>query len=196
MPRMSMTELADIVLGGYAAYSELIGQPLSCDQQTADAIARISDGFPYYTHLLAGAAGSLAIRTGVNTVTKHTVLAALVHAMDDTDHVIRATYTAATTGRADAKLGPTLLACALAGADDLGLFSSTDVARALSLVLGSQRNPGHVNNHLRKFASDGIGVLEERRLGERRIRYRFRDPMMKPFVVIKGIEERQIPEHF
>ncbi len=196
MPRMSVGELADIVIGGYSAFSELTGQTLSCDRDTANAIARISDGFPYYTHLLAGAAGALAIQTNAHEVTRKTVLAALVHAMDDTDHVIRATYTAATTGRSDAKLVPSLLACALAGADDLGLFSSTDVARALSAVVGAPRNPGHVNGHLRRFASEGIEILEERRLGERRIRYRFRDPMMKPFVVIKGIEDQQVPEHF
>lgn len=196
MPRMSVGELAAIVLGGYSAYSEIMGEKLQCDRDTAQAIARISDGFPYYTHLLAGAAGAVAIRAGNDSITRRTVFGALVHAVDDADHAIRSNYTAAVTGRADARIGPTLLACALAGADDLGLFSSTDVARALSAVLGEPRNAGHVNNHLRRFASEGIDVLEERRLGERRIRYRFRDPMMKPFVVIKGLEDQLIPETF
>jgi hypothetical protein len=196
MPRMSEDELAEILTGGLKAYSEQTGDPLSCDKRTARSVARISQGFPYYTHLLGGAAGAEAIRAGESTVTQATVFRAMVRAVEDTSHAIRSSYTEAVTARAGAQLVPTLLACALATTDDLGFFASTDVAHALSEIIGLPRSSGHVNSHLKRFANDPIWMLEERRRGERSIRYRFQDPLMKPFVMIKGIESGMMPEEY
>jgi hypothetical protein len=196
MPRMSDSELAEILTGGFAAYSEKTGDSLSCDKRTAAAVARISQGFPYYTHLLGGAAGAEAIRDGEAVVTQATVFRAMMRAVEDTSHAIRSSYTEAVSARADAQLVPTLLACALAETDDIGYFSSTDVANVLSEIVGSPRGPGHVNSHLKRFASEPIWTLEEKRRGERSIRYRFRDPLMKPFVIIKGIEAGMLPKKY
>lgn len=188
MPRMSESELAEILVEGYKAYSEKIGQSLICEDDAAASVARISQGFPYYTHLLGGAAGSVAIRSDKNTVSKLTVLSAMVRAVDDTSHAIRSSYTEAISARAGAQIEPTLLACAMAPPDDLGYFSSRDVAEALTANVGQHRGPGHVNSHLKRFASEPLWLLEEKRRGERSVRYRFRDPLMKPFVLIKGFE--------
>ncbi|MET3510812.1 ATP-binding protein [Plantibacter flavus] len=188
MPRMSSAELASILTGGYDAYSKKSGDSLSCDTAAANSVANISQGFPYYTHLLGGAAGAAAVKSGKDLVTRETVFMAMVRAVDDTSHAIRSSYTEAVTARADARLVPTLLACALATNDELGFFSSTDVAQALTKQTGSKRGPGHVNTHLKRFASEPIWLLEERRHGERRIRYRFRDPLMRPFILIKALE--------
>jgi hypothetical protein len=196
MPRMSETELAEILIGGFAAYSEKTGESLSCDSRTAASVARISQGFPYYTHLLGGAAGAEAIREGETVITQTTVFNAMVRAVEDTSHAIRSSYTEAVSARADAQLVPTLLACALADTDDLGYFSSTDVANTLTEIIGAPRQSGHVNSHLKRFAGDPIWILEERRRGARSIRYRFRDPLMKPFVIIKGIESDTLPEKY
>jgi hypothetical protein len=196
MPRMSEQELSQILTGGFAAYSDKTGRSLSCDERTANSVARISQGFPYYTHLLGGAAGAEAIRRGEALVTQSTVFRAMVLAVEDTSHAIRSSYTEAVTARADAQLVPTLLACALATSDDLGFFSSTDVANALSSIVEAPRRPGHVNSHIKRFASDPIWLLEEKRRGERSVRYRFRDPLMKPFVIIRGIESGMLPETF
>ncbi|MDY0892990.1 ATP-binding protein [Frigoribacterium sp. CFBP9030] len=196
MPRMSDPELAEILTGGFAAYSEKTGESLSCDARTAASVARISQGFPYYTHLLGGAAGAEAIRDGETVVSQATVFRAMVRAVEDTSHAIRSSYTEAVSARADAQLVPTLLACALAETDDIGYFSSTDVANKLSEIVKAPRQLGHVNSHLKRFAGDPIWILEERRRGERSIRYRFRDPLMKPFVLIKGLESGMMPESY
>ncbi len=194
MPRMSQQELAEIVTGGFVAYTDSTGDPLLCERPAARGIARIAQGFPYYAHLLAGAAGAWAIRRSEKSVSLSTVLDAMLLAVEDATHAIRSAYTEAVSGRADAQLAPTLLACAMAKTDDLGFFSSTDAARELTKILGQQRGPAHVNNHLRRFAAEPIWILDERRRGERSIRYRFHDPLMRPFVMIRGYSLGLLPK--
>ena len=42
--------------------------------------------------------------------------------------------------------------------------------------------------HLRRFSAPEVAVFETTGEG-RRTRYRFRDPLMRPFVVIKGVRD-------
>lgn len=188
MPRMTEAELSEIVSGGYLAYSEKTGDSLESDQTAPQMIARIAQGFPYYAHLLGGAAGARAIHDGRRVVDRDTVYRAMVDAIDDASQTIRSLYSLAVSGRSDAKLAPTLLACALAKTDDTGWFSSTNVAYALSELTNVRRGAAHVNSHLKRFTTDPTWVLEERRLGPRGIRYRFHDPLMKPFIIIRAIQ--------
>ena len=194
MPRMSLTELEAIVMTGYKQYRIRTQDDLHCDVAAAKSIARISQGFPYYTHLLAGAAGAEAIKKGKNRVDALTVFGAMVAASEDTDHAIKTSYTEAVSARADAQLDQTLLACALAEVDYLGYFSAASVKSPLELISGQKKSSGHFSHHLKRFASSAsaFSVLEEKRIGSR-VRYRFRDPLMKPFVLIKGIQSGMYP---
>lgn len=188
MPRMVMSELTAIAEKGFASYSEKSGHPLAIEPDAAKFIAHIAQGFPYYVHLLCGAAGAEAIKAGNTVVTRNDVLSSMINATEDADHDIRSAFTAAVTGRADSNLDLTLYACARASVDDLGYFSSTDVAAALSAIVGSKRAPGNVNAHLRRFSESPCWLLEMKQISERKLRYRFSNPLMKPFALVKGYQ--------
>lgn len=58
MPRMSADELARIVTDGFATFSARSRYEVALDPDVVTWIVHLSQGFPYYTHLLAGAAAS------------------------------------------------------------------------------------------------------------------------------------------
>lgn len=43
--------------------------------------------------------------------------------------------------------------------------------------------------HLQKFISEGRGKVLVQKGRERSYRYRFADPMMQPYIIMKGIEQ-------
>lgn len=193
MPMMTDQEIDEIVLGGFAEFRTRTGLELSPDAQAVRTVTGIAKGFPYYAHLLAGAAGIEAINTSQEKVESATVFRSMLRAVEDASHAIRSKYVDATMARPDSKIELALLACALTPQDQMGYFSSTDVARELSAVLKMARTPAHVNSHLARLSEGPSYVLEQRRFSEKRIRYRFRDPLMRPFVLMKGYENGQIP---
>jgi hypothetical protein len=52
----------------------------------------------------------------------------------------------------------------------------------------------HFEKHLRRFSSDEGGNILYKRGGDRKQQFRFRDPMMQPYVIIQGIQSKLIPE--
>lgn len=192
MPRMSRHELSRIVVDGFETFSRRSGYPLSVDSDVVDAIVHLSQGFPYYTHLLAGAVGELAIRRSAHSVDRGTVFDALFTAVEEATQSIRVSYTdAVTSPKQNAQFADTLLACALSRVDELGFFAPADVATPLSSLLSVPRSTPDFLHHLKRFAGPPSWILETRGDG-RRARYRFHNPLMKPFVLMKGVRDRRL----
>jgi len=121
------------------------------------------------------------------------VEAALSQAIDDANQGIRVSYTdAVTSARADATFADTLLACAQAMIDPLGYFAPSDVSVPLSQLAGQPRRSADFFTHLKRFAGPPSWILETRGEG-RKQRYRFTDPLMKPFVIMMGITRGRVP---
>ncbi|WP_435083400.1 AAA family ATPase [Gordonia hongkongensis] len=191
MPRMNDVELASVVTGGFDQFRERSGAEISLDDDVVDAIVRLSQGFPYYTHLLAASLGELALRNHKHAISSLDVFRALVTAVDEAAHSIRVAYTDATTSAKPAEFDLTLLACALARVDELGFFAPADVRDPLAELSRRPRPTSSFLGHLKRFADEPLYILDTR--GEnRKTRYRFRDPLMKPFVMIKGINDGRL----
>lgn len=187
MPRMSRPELESIVIQGFEAFRERSGSSLQITEEAVAAIANLSQGFPYYTHLLAGSIGERALESRATQIAKQDVFEALLAATEDANQAIKVSYTdAVTSARSDAKFAETLLGCALAPMDQLGYFAPADVAAPLSGIVGQRRSTPDYLNHLKRFASTPLWILETRGEG-RKTRYRFANPLMKPFVLMTGI---------
>lgn len=192
MPRMSPGELGRIVTDGFAAFTRRSHYQLSVDRTVVNTIVSMSQGFPYYTHLLAGAVGEIAVRKSKSEVSFDDLAEALVTAVDEANQSIRVSYTdAVSSPKQNAQFADTLLACALAKVDELGFFAPADVAAPLSTILGIQRRTPDFLNHLKRFAGPPSWVLETRGDG-RRARYRFHNPLMKPFVLMKGFRDNKL----
>lgn len=188
MPRMSRAELHDIVVGGFERFEQLSGVRITLAEEAVYAIVRLSQGFPYYTHLLAGSIGELALRSRKYDVSSFDVFAALVRATSEAAHSIRVAYTDAVSSAKPAQFDLTLLACAVANSDELGYFAPADLREPLSAFSGKSRTTPSFLAHLKRFADVPFYILDTRGDGRKR-RYRFRDPLMKPFVMMKGLKD-------
>jgi hypothetical protein len=83
-----------------------------------------------------------------------------------------------------------LLACALAATrshDALGYFNPSSVVGPLTNILGKNVEIATFSNHLSEFFSEKRGEILERTGQSRAYRFRFRDPLLVPFVFMDAI---------
>lgn len=189
IPRMSSTEIEEIVVGGFETLERRASVKVAVVPEVVSEIVQMAQGFPHYAHLLAGSMGEEALRQGASEIDNEIVVIALTRALDEAQQSIRSSYTSAVTSAVkSAQFGQTLLACALAHVDEIGFFAPADVCAPLSKILGSPKKTADFIHRLHRFADDPSWILETR--GEdRRTRYRFSNPLMRPFVIIKGVRD-------
>jgi Cdc6-like AAA superfamily ATPase len=164
MPRMSREELAEIATKG------LESAQMSIQKTAVESVTGLSQGLPHYTHLLTQLAGQAALAARRAKVEGRDMNAAVDRAIDRAGQSIADAYRRATAGR-----GPQLvLACALADEDEFGFFGPSDLSEA--------------SEGLEELAEEEVGVLQRRQEGGVD-RYRFVNPLLQPYVVMRGLSE-------
>lgn len=84
-----------------------------------------------------------------------------------------------------------LLASALASEDEYGFFSAADVRERLAGITGKEHLPGSFAQHLDELAGPERAVLQKRG-APRRFRYRFANPLLQPYVVMRGLSDGSV----
>ena len=184
LQRMSDEELGEIIDKGLAAAEFSVSSP-----EIRSTIISVSQGFPHFTHLIAQNAGRAAVdggmRTNITTVDLENGLDLAVQASSRTYLEI---YRRAITGtKGSAIWADVVLACAKARHDEFGYFSSAALVEALNDILAKPVIQQSVTYHLGKLISETRGPLLERSGEERRYRYRFQNPMMRAFIIMKAM---------
>ncbi|MDX2257466.1 MAG: ATP-binding protein [Hyphomicrobiaceae bacterium] len=157
-------------------------------------IILLSRGLPYFTQTLAKHAAFSAIRAKRLSVESFDVDQAMTAFIADSKEAFKKAYRDATRSNQDNNFEQSLLACALARTDDEGFFTANDVVEPFSAIMRDKKRIAHFEKHLRRFSSDEGGNVLIKRGGERQQRFRFKDPMMQPYVIIRGIESKMIDE--
>jgi hypothetical protein len=103
-------------------------------------------------------------------------------------------YRAATRSNQENYFQQSLLACALAKTDDEGFFTANDVVEPYSAIMREKKRIAHFEKHLRRFSSEEGGNILVKRGGDRQQTFRFRDPMIQPYVIIRGIQTEMIDD--
>ena len=99
-------------------------------------------------------------------------------------------YREAVTGRPGTIYPQVLLACALAEEDEFGFFVSSDVREPLSKILHKPSRTSAFARHLEELSSESRGaVLQRSSGGGGAARYRFVNPLLQPYVAMRGISE-------
>lgn len=183
MPRMSNDEMKEIL------QKRLPRLDMEIAQDAMWKIITLSRGLPSYVHLLGLYATQDAILNKRTKILEDNVDAAIRRALERSQESVRQDYAAAThTNRTDTLFEQVLLACALAKTDDTGLFTPNSVVAPLSSILGRSMAISNFQNHLKKFISDERARVLVRRGKDRAYKFRFRDPMMQPYVIMGGVE--------
>ena len=156
-------------------------------------ITDLSRGLPSYIHSLGLYAVRNACARRSLTVTEGDVDVAITRAIEKAQEIVRENYAVAVhSNRADTLYKQVLLACALAETNDRGMFAPQAVCAPLSAILKREVEISTFQQHLKKFIAPERGEILIRKGRERAYQFRFADPIMQPFVIMKGIEENLI----
>jgi Cdc6-like AAA superfamily ATPase len=185
MPRMSREELAEIVERGTETAQMTIAAT------AVKRIAALSQGLPHYTHLLAQHAAHSALDAGRTNVTIGDVDRAVSRAIERAQQSIMEAYRRATTSGRRSLYPQVLLASALASEDEFGFFSAADVRDRLATITGKQPT-GSFAQHLDELTEPERGPVLQKRGAPRRFRYRFVNPLLQPYVVMRGLSEGSV----
>jgi hypothetical protein len=157
-------------------------------------IVILSRGLPYFTQTLSKYAALNAIEGRRLVVTNDDVEVSMDRFIEETETSFKDGYRNATRSNQDNNFQQSLLACALAKTDDEGFFTANDVVEPYSAIMKERKRIAHFEKHLRRFSTDEGGNILIKRGGDRQQRFRFKDPMMQPYVLIRGIQSKMIDD--
>lgn len=188
MPRMSDDELYEIL-------DKALGQiGMTIDDDARLRIARLSKGLPHYAHLL-GQQGSLAaIEARRRRITMPDITSAIKLALQNAQQSIISAYNTATTSPRENLYKQVLLACALAKTDDLGFFSAAAIRDPMSSIMKRRYDIPAFSQHLSAFCSEERGPILQQTGKKRSYRFRFINPLLQPFVIMRGIDSNLTDE--
>jgi len=127
-------------------------------------------------------------------ITNADVESSMGNFIENSETTFKDAYRQATRSNQDNYFQQSLLACALAKTDDDGFFTANDLVEPYSAIMKERKRIAHFDKHLRRFSSDEGGNVLVKRGGDRQQRFRFADPMMQPYVIIKGINTKMIDD--
>ena len=183
LPRMPFEELAEIVRNGITS----VGMEVS--EEAVFRICTVSLGLPHYVHSLGLASGRCAIddkRLLIQEEHVDSAISALVNESQQT--VLREFDLATASPRRDNFYFQVLLACALAPTDDLSCFRAADVRLPYSRIMRREMQIPTFARHLHGLSDESRGAVLQR-LGEpHRYRFRFSDPLLQPYVLMRGLQ--------
>lgn len=186
MPRMSMDERLAIIESGMKVVE------MRMDPDASQRIALLSQGLAQFVHLLAQRSSIIALNDRREEVTSSDVELSISIAIKDIHASVSSAYYEGTRSNQPTTLYPDLLlACALAETDERGFFTAKSLVDPLSKIAKRRIDIPAFGPHLDRLATDRGPVLQK--VGEkRRFRYRFRNPLMQPYVLMKGVEDGRI----
>lgn len=187
MPRMSRPELADIIDKRVAQ----LGMEIEDDARWKIVI--LSRGLPTYVHRLGKHAALSAVADSRRTIIEADVDKSIEDVLTGSLQSLRDKYESATSSNQPGNLfKEVLLACALAQADDNGYFTPAAVREPLEKILGRSMQIAQYQNHLGDWHTSKRGTILQRSGEPRAYRFRFIEPTMQPYVLMKGIADGMV----
>ncbi|HXB02778.1 MAG TPA: AAA family ATPase [Opitutaceae bacterium] len=190
MPRMTKAEGQELVTRGLKKFG------MNIEDGALERIARLSQGLPHYTHLLALNAAKEAINADSDTIFISYVKTATMRAVEQAEQSIRKAYHAAVISSRGNLYPQVLLACALAEVDDLGFFKAGAVREPMKRITEKDYEIAAFARHLTDFCSKERGPILQKTGHRGRFRYRFINPTMQPYIIMKGLAEKMVEEEF
>jgi len=183
MPRMSEGELFSIVKKGFGQATMDIEFEAICQ------IAALSQGLPHNAHELGLRTGYASLEAGNLKANQNDVEVAIRQAVGNAQQTMVASYCQAIASPHENIYKEILLAAALAKTDELGYFSAGDLRKPLAVITNKEYGIDGYMRHLNSFCEESRGQLLERKGERRRYRFRFSEPIMEPYVILKGIAD-------
>lgn len=190
MPRMQPEEMRDIVEGRIRRLG------MSIDGNAKWKAINLTKGLPAFGHGLGKAAVLSAMKEKRLNVTESDVDIAIDDVINSSQNTLKNDYQVATHSNQErARYRQILMACALAQSDEIGYFTPKQVEAPLTEILKRPTAVEAFNNNLKEFTEEKRGRVLYRQGIARIYRYRFRNPAMQPYVLMKGVKDGFLDEH-
>ena len=187
MPRMSQQELEEVI------DKRLAQVAIEIDPDAKWKIVVLSRGLPMYVHRLGKEAAIKAIGERRLRITEADVDNAINDMLQGSLQSLKDMYDKAIRSNQPGSLFKEVLAaCAITHSDDAGYFVPAAVKQPLEGILSKPMTIAQYRNHLNDFASLKRGKILQKAGVERAYRYRFREPAMQPYVIMKGLADNLI----
>ena len=184
---MKLDELAQIIRNG-CHFAEL-----TVEDGLDWEIARLSQGYPHYTHLLGLWTGRRAIEQGHSQLSLIDLESAIPDVLQNAEGGLQEQYERAIdSSKRTALFRQVLLACALASKDSLGRFPVGALQEHLKVITGQNYTTGAYQAHLGKFCEAERGPVLERTGRPKSYRWRFLNPQLIPYAVLQGVNDKLI----
>jgi Cdc6-like AAA superfamily ATPase len=189
MPRMSNDEMRLLLEGRYTRLNMRI------DGDAKWKIINLSKGLPAFAHALGRGSAYSAIEAKRLQIKESDVDRAIEELLGSSQNTLKNDYETATrSNQARARFKQILTACALSKTDESGYFTAKQVQEPLAAILQKSIGIDGFNPNLKELASEKRGHILQQIGSERIYRYRFRNPAMQPYVIMKGIQEGFLDE--
>lgn len=187
LPRMSREELERIV------NDRLPKLGMSIEASALKIISLVCAGLPYYTHLLGQHAVCIAIAEDTTLITSEHVNAAMKKAIEDSEREMKTAYYEATYSRQpNTFFTSTLAACALGQHDEFGYFTPASIRAPLTSIRQMDTDIPDFSSHMERFCKKEKGAILQQTGQKHQRRFRFRDPLMQPFIIIRSLDDQII----
>jgi Cdc6-like AAA superfamily ATPase len=191
MPRMSKGEMNELIDQRYARVT------MGLEDDARARIIGLARGLPEYVHFLARDAAKAAIESRRLLVQTDDVGIAVSNMIESADQSSESAYNLAVDSNKKNNLyARVLLACSLAKADDSGRFTASDVLPVLSKILDREIKMANFYPHLEAFCFPDRGCILEKKGTTQAYKYRFKEPKMQPYVIMRGLSEGLVPPDF
>lgn len=187
MPRMSRNELGDILDKGFGSID------MTIEPGARTRIVRMAEGLPHFAHLLGLHSGQHAVRDDRVGVNESDVDRAVTEAVR-THSILSEYQRAIQSPQPDHLFEEVVLACAFAPRNELGYFRAGDLRDPLTKIVGKgEMTIPRYQRHLNELSGATRSTLQKQGQPRHHI-YRFRNPLLQPFVKMAGLAKGRITE--
>jgi len=190
MPRMSTSEMNQIL----EKIIPKLGMEIEADARWK--IVTLARGLPTYVHQLGKDSVKSAVRRQSVIIQENDVNDAIHHLIGQSDQTVKKAYLSAIHSNKKNNLyKEVLLACAISNTDDEGRFTPSDLVEPLSKILDRRVTIANFQKHLNAFSEDERGSILEKKGHTKAFKYRFKEPKMQPYVIMRGMDEQFLTEN-
>jgi Cdc6-like AAA superfamily ATPase len=189
MPRMSKEEMYQIL----EKRLPKVGMKIHGDAKWK--IITLARGLPTYVHQLGRDAARRAVARKKLMIVEEDVNEAIRMLVQQSDQTTNKAYNVAVHSNKKNNLyKQVLLAAAICSTDDDGQFTPSNMVEPLSRILNRSVKIANFLGHLNAFCEKERGPILQKRGGRGAFRYRFREPKMQPYVIMRGMAEGGLSE--
>ncbi len=163
------------------------------DDVVVERIAVLANGLPHAVQALAQGAAHDAASAGSGHLESLNLDAGMRAVLTGSPHDVREAYEQATVRARRGIYPEILLACALAPRDGHGNFRVADVCDAVTRIV--QREVRGLTNQVSALTEAGRGAVLVKQGAAKAARYRFVDPRLEPYILMRGLEEGWATHH-